>query len=135
MLKTIEAVEAKAVRIRMSNEVGALAKVLAPIAEAQVNVEAIDATSVNDEGWLTVVTDNNRKALELWEKSGWIAQEVNLINLSLPNKPGELATVVNRLGQAGIDIRYVYAASTVGDLCNVCLTTSDNIEALKIIRS
>ena len=131
----INAEERKAVRLHVPQAVGQLGRVLAPIAEARINVESFNTVTVNDEAYLTIVTDNNRKAIELWEKAGFMAEEVSLIGLELPNKAGELATVANRLGQAGVDIRYAYASSK-GDANNwVFLSTSNDQEAIRRIRA
>ena len=131
----INAEERKAVRLRVPQAVGQLGRVLAPVAEARINVESLNTVTVNDEAYLTVVPDNNRKAIELWEKAGFLCEEVNLIGLELPNKAGELATVANRLGQAGIDIRYCYASSRGTENNWVFLSTSNDQEALRQIRS
>ncbi|MBI2981152.1 MAG: hypothetical protein HYY44_02440 [Deltaproteobacteria bacterium] len=126
--------ERKAVRVRCAQEVGQLAQVLAPLAEARVNIEAISAVTVNDEGYLQVVTDNNRKAIELWRKAGLVADEVDVIEVVIPNKAGELATVTAKLRSAKIDIRSCYASAPRGDNSVVWLSTSDNREALRKIR-
>jgi len=131
----INAEERKAVRLRVPQAVGQLGRVLAPIAEARINVLSLNTVTVNDEAYLTVVTDNNRQAIELWERAGFLCEEVGLIGLELPNKPGELATVANRLGQAGVDIRYAYASSHGSENNWVFLATSNDQEALRRIRS
>lgn len=127
--------ERKGVRVRCAQEVGQLGRVLAPLAEARVNVEAINAITLNDEGYLTIVTDNNRKAIDLWNKAGLVAEEVDLLGIELDNRPGELATVANKLGQARIDVRWVNSSVRSGqDRAVMYLSTSDNREALRRIR-
>lgn len=127
--------EKKAVRVRCAHEVGQLSKILAPLAEARVNVEATNAVTLNDEGYVTIVTDDNRKALDLWRKAGYVADEIDLIAVDLPNKPGELATIANRLGQAGINIHWAQSSVRSGAESGlVLLSTSDNRDAIRRIR-
>lgn len=129
----IEVTQKEAVRVRVPQAVGQLARVLAPIAEARINTEALNTVTVNDEAILTLVTSDNRKAIDLWEKAGFFAEEVDLLAVNLPNKSGELAALASRLGQNGIDIRYAYAAHA-GDQSMVYLATSNNQEAIRWIK-
>lgn len=131
----INATEKKAVRVRVPQAVGQLGRVLGVITEGRINVEAFNSVTVNDEAYLTFVTDNNGKAFDLWQKAGFWAEEFDVVGLELPHRTGELATVANRLGQAGIDIRFAFASSSRGDNSVVFLTTSNNQEALRKLRS
>lgn len=130
-----EVKERKAIRVWAQNCVGELAKVLAPIAEAKINVEVINAATLNDAGYLTLVTDNNQKALELWENANLTVKEVDVVAVGIPNKPGELAAVADRLSRARIGISSLCSAGLTGNQYWVLLTTDNNAEAIRAIRS
>lgn len=131
----VEVKERKAIRVWVTNRVGELAKVLAPIAEAKINVEVINAATLNDAGYLTLVTDNNQKALKLWEDANLTVKEVDLVAVGVPNRAGELAAIANRLSRAGIDISSLCSAGLVDNQYWVLLTTANNAEAIRAIRA
>jgi len=124
----------KELMVTTKNETGALTKVLASLAEAKVNVWAFCGWTEGDNANFVMLTDNNTKALELWNTAGYTARENEVVVFELDNTPGTLWNATQKLTTAGVDCNYMYV-STYGDYKNarVILGTKDNAKALETL--
>ena len=68
------------------------------------------------------------KALDLLTESGYLFDIMPVIAVKLKNQPGELAEIANQLGQAGININYVYGSVADGDQQCLFVFCPDDIE-------
>jgi len=59
---------------------------------------------------IRVLTDKTEEAVQLLEKNDYLFDTVQVIAVKLENRPGELAKITNRFGEAGININYVYGS-------------------------
>ena len=83
------------------------------------------------EGVIRLVTDNNLRASELLNASGYMAEEENVIVAELPHKPGILKRITQALASEEIDIRHLYATALAEqEKCLVVLHTSNDKHAL-----
>ncbi|MFH1730209.1 MAG: ACT domain-containing protein [Planctomycetota bacterium] len=57
------------------------------------------------------------------------------LSVMLPNKPGQLASVADKLARAGVNIEYVYGSAGLGAQEVVCVFgVSDMAKAKKLIK-
>jgi hypothetical protein len=56
-----------------------------------------------------------------------------VIQVEVPNKPGELQKVAEKIADAGVDIEYMYA-TTGGSKATCIFKTADDQKAMKVIR-
>ncbi|AOY59659.1 MULTISPECIES: ACT domain-containing protein [Desulfococcus] len=59
---------------------------------------------------IRLLTDKTEEAVQLLEKHDYLFDTVEVIAVKLENRPGELARITNRFGEAGININYVYGS-------------------------
>jgi hypothetical protein len=64
---------------------------------------------------IRILTDKTEEALALLEKHDYLFDTVPVIAVKLENRPGELAKITNRFGEAGININYVYGSVSSPD--------------------
>ncbi len=88
---------------------GSLADLLQLFAEERVNIEAIAGIESDGSGLIRLVPDSSGKAAAVLRGLGIIYEEREALSLDLPNHPGELATLLDRLGKEGIDVLSCYA--------------------------
>ncbi|MBI2083022.1 MAG: hypothetical protein HYT76_05580 [Deltaproteobacteria bacterium] len=133
-MSSYQAKRLRGVRLRVQDHVGELGRILSPLAEAHINVEAINTFHLNDWAYLDILTSDNEKAEKLWEKHGYHPEEFDVISIELNNKAGELAAIATKLGQAGIDIRYLYTSAQGQVHPILLLSTNNNEETLKLLK-
>ena len=127
------AMKAKQVAIAMKDRVGLLAEITDALAAAKVNVTAMCAYGMDDQAHFLMLTDSNAKAKKALSKLEGEVTEEEVVLVEMPDKPGELKKVADRLAAADINIWYVYgtAGSKTKSLC--VMETGDNRKAVSVI--
>lgn len=122
----------KEITVKTNNQVGALAKVLAPIQNVDVNIEAICAWGEKDEGFIYVIADDHAKGLEALKGAGLSVEEKEVVLVELDNKSGTLAEASKALANAGVHIIYCYGSADASKVLLV-FATRDNSKALEVL--
>ncbi|HSA59712.1 MAG TPA: hypothetical protein VLJ37_08515 [bacterium] len=123
---------AKHVWVKAENKPGTLAKVTAPLKEAGVSITACCAWGEGNQANVTLLTENNAKAIEALKKSGFSPTEQEVVTTVLPHRVGSLAEAAQKLGQANIDIQFCYGTTSGGNALAV-FVTNDNKKAAGLI--
>jgi hypothetical protein len=123
----------KEIRLSMPNRVGLLSEITTAVAKAKVNVNAICAYALENNAFFNLITGSNSKAKKALTPLGFGIEEKEVIQVELPNKPGELQKVAKKIADAGIDIDFMYATTT-GSKATCILKTVDDQKAIKVIR-
>lgn len=120
----------------LDNKPGALARVCEALAEAKINIHAMTTSDTVDHTVLRMIVSEPRKALELFEERGTLVVESEVLLVFGDNKPGSMATIARRLGDAGINIEYAYCATSPRAKSGLLvLRTSNPKKSLKILNS
>ena len=123
---------AREISFTMPNKVGLLSEVTTAIAKAKVNITAICAYGMENNAFFMLTTNSNAKAKKALTPLGMAIEEKDVVEVEMPNKPGELQKVAKKIADAGIDIAYVYA--TAGGGKTTCVFRSaDDQRAIKVI--
>ena len=64
---------------------------------------------------IRLLVDNDEKAVELLTQNEYLFDTVQVIAVKLENKPGELARITTKFGEAGVNINYVYGSVSSPD--------------------
>jgi len=120
----------KQISVTVVNKIGVLDVMAGYLADRGINIEAISGYEVqgSDKSTVMLVVDNTRRASEAIKERGFGSIEENdVILVELDNKPGALKTVTNILALKGINIKFIYATTSL-EACPVKLiiSTSDN---------
>ena len=122
-----EAVMGKQLIITVNNEVGALAEVSSVLAGAGINVIAVCAYAVENKGVIMFVSEDNARAEQLLKAKKYDVREEEVIMLSLPNKPGSLQAVTEKIADASIDLTLLYGSvAEKGKLSRLVMISEDN---------
>jgi hypothetical protein len=123
----------KEFRFKMENQPGALAKVASALGEERVNIEGIAGTAVDNEGVIRLVTDNPGKTRNVLQNLGVDFEEKEALAIDVPNHPGELATLLRRLADEGLNVESCYISEEPNKVV-VALTVDDVARAKQILR-
>ena len=97
----------KELTIQMEDRPGILAKCCQSLAEHNVNILALQ--TAEGKGVVRMVVDNITNARKALDSQHLSYTENDVVQLKLPNRPGELGRAASRLGEANINIEHAYS--------------------------
>lgn len=95
----------------LENKPGTLARVSDALAARGINIVAFSISDAVDHGVLRMVVSNPIQAAHLLGDGGMMVVESDVLALDLPNKPGALARLAEKLSKARVNIEYAYGTT------------------------
>lgn len=127
--------QATQLAVFLSNRPGTLARVSDALAKAGVNIHALTISDTVDHSVVRMVVSDPTKALMLLGEAGVLALENDVVMIEAANEPGILSAIADRLGNAGVNIEYLYiAAGPKADRGLMVLRPSDVEKAMSALR-
>ena len=120
-----KAMKLKQLSFSLPDKIGLLAELTAFITAAKINIEAICAYGMGEEGYFMIITDNNTKAKKVISQMGAEVKVEDVIAVEVPNKVGQLQQVARKISDAGVDISYIYASPVKQRMTIICKTADD----------
>jgi hypothetical protein len=120
-----KAMKMKQLSFSLPNRIGMLSELSSFLTAAKINIEAICAYGMGDEGYFMIVTDNNTKAKKVISQMGAEVKVEDVIAAEVPNKVGQLRQVAKKISDAGVDIHYVYGSPVKGKMTLIFQTADD----------
>jgi hypothetical protein len=119
--------------IQLTNHAGDLARVAQALARRGVNIKALAGMSIGGVAMARILPDDIVGARSAFEAASirFTESEVHLVLLE--NTAGVLATVTNRLGEAGINLEAIYITGTADDLVELAIVCDNPKKAKKIL--
>jgi hypothetical protein len=93
------------------NKPGVLAQVTRALAEQRINIVAMTLVDSQEHGVLRLVAEDEETTRKVLKSLNLPMTETEVLAMELPNRPGALADVASRLGQAHVNINYAYCTS------------------------
>jgi hypothetical protein len=90
---------------------GMLGEVADALGEKEVGIRAFMAAVMDGRGFIRVVVDKPAAARRIFAKHGWKTTEDDVVEVTIPDRPGAVGEVADRLGAAGVNIQYAYLGS------------------------
>jgi hypothetical protein len=126
----------KQLAIFLDNRPGMLVRVADALAEASINIYAITTSDTVDHSVIRMVVSDYRKALHVFEERGTLVVEDDVLLVEGSNKPGQLAAMARKLGDAKINIEYCYSATPAEAKKGLMiLRVSNPAKALKVLNT
>jgi hypothetical protein len=119
--------------IQLSNNPGDLGRVAQALGRRGVNIKAIAAISFGGVAIARILPDDIVVARSAFEAANirFTEGEVNVVLLE--NKAGLVASVTNRLGEAGINLEALYVTGITDDLVELAIVSDNPKKAKKIL--
>ena len=97
------------ISIFLENRSGRLASVLKEVGRAGVNIRALSLADTSDFGILRLIVDNVDKCVETLRGSGHTVSLTEVLAVEVPDHPGGLAGILEKLSAANLNVEYMYA--------------------------
>ena len=128
-----KAMKIKQLSFSLPNRIGLLSELSSFLTAAKINIEAICAYGMGDEGYFMIVTDNNSKAKKVISQMGAEVKVEDVLAAEVPNKVGQLREVAKKISDAGVDVHYVYGSPVKGKM-TLIFKTADDKRVLKALK-
>jgi len=103
----------KEITILTPNKIGALTDVAEALGNSGINIESISAQGFRDMGVIRVITSDEKSAMHSLTKmaatkEGYEIKLGDVMVVTMPDRPGELAKISKKISRAGINIECLY---------------------------
>jgi hypothetical protein len=119
--------------VTASDEVGMLARITSPIAEARINVNACCAFIEKKNASFHFLTSDNASAIAALSKAGFKATERDVVVVETTNEIGTLAKASSQLAEAKVNLDSCYATAGQAGQTWIVFGTSAIEKALNAI--
>ena len=120
----------KQVSVFVENRQGSLCGITDVLAENGIDMKALTLADTADFGIMRMIVTDTDKAKTVIADKGYLVKVNEVVAVEMENKPGALAEVIAVLGEAGMDIEYLYAFIAVcGKNARVVIRVNDNAKA------
>jgi hypothetical protein len=120
--------------IQLTNHPGDLGRVAQALARRGVNIKALAAISVGGGvAMARILPDDIAVARSAFEAANIRFTEGEVHLVLLENKAGILASITNRLGDAGINLEALYVTGIADDLVELAIVSDNPKKAKKIL--
>ncbi|MCL6622599.1 MAG: ACT domain-containing protein [Syntrophobacterales bacterium] len=123
------------ISVFLENKAGRLAEVTRVLGEAGVNIRALSLADTTDFGILRLIVDNYVLARDVLKAKGFTVGKTEVVAIEVPDRPGGLASVLDILAKAGINVEYMYAFVQHSGKNAVIIFRFDNLdEAIALLQ-
>lgn len=99
----------KQISVFIENRSGRLREVADILGKNKINIRALSLADTSDYGILRLIVDNPEKTRDVLKKENFTMSETFVIAVEVKDTPGGLAEVLDVLGNANINVEYMYA--------------------------
>ena len=93
----------------LENKAGRLAEMTRILGEAGFNMRALVVADTAEFGVARVIVDRPNAARGALEDAGFGVTVTPVVAVSIPDRPGGIATALATLGEGGVNVEYAYA--------------------------
>ncbi len=101
----------KQISLFVENREGSIYKMARILGDNGINMKAFSLAESADFGILRMIVSDINKAEEVLRKAKYAVTITDVVKLTLPDKPGSLADVLEKLAASEVFIEYMYAFS------------------------
>lgn len=95
----------------LENKPGRLAKICSALAHEKIDIQALSVMDASDRSVLRFVTDDLERTKKVLNTLGAEFTSIEVLAVSMDNRAGALARILERLAEEHINIEYAYASS------------------------
>ncbi len=99
----------KQISVFIENRSGRLREVAGTLGANGINIRALSLADTSDYGILRLIVDKPDRALAVLRGANFTLSETDVIAVEVKDAPGGLSHVLDVLGNAGINVEYMYA--------------------------
>lgn len=115
----------KQLSVFLENKPGTLQESLNLLKQSNVNIIALSLADTNEFGLLRLIVDKPEDAKAALKKGGYTSMLNDVIAVRLQQRVGYLYELMDVIAKAGINVEYMYVASSDSDGADMIIKTSD----------
>ena len=92
-----------------SGRSGRLADITGVLARAGINIRALSLADTADFGILRLIVNEPARAMETLRGNGFTVATNEMVALEVPDRPGGLWEILTAVGEAALNVEYMYA--------------------------
>ena len=100
---------AKQISVFLENKEGRLAHVTRVLGESGINIRALSIADTSDFGILRFIVNDPDSAYRQLKANGFTVSATEVIAVRIPDNPGGLASVLDKVSEENLNIEYLYA--------------------------
>ncbi len=121
--------------IFVENKQGKMAEVTRLLADAGIDLRTLSLADTRDFGILRIIVNDPDKAETLLHENGWTFKVTSVIGIKVPDVPGGVASVLEALNDADLNVEYMYAfVNRTPGRADTIIRVDDETAALKALR-
>lgn len=124
----------KQISVFVENKPGKLAALATDLSKQNINLRAISIAEASDFGVVRIIVDDTFNAVTVLKAADYICSITEVLAVEVKDEPGMLANMIAALGDADINLEYMY--TILGKKSNVAymiIRVNDNEKAAKIL--
>jgi len=126
----------KQISVFVENRQGSLCGITEALADNGIDMKALTLADTADFGIMRMIVTDTEKARDVIADKGYLVKVNDVVAVEMENKPGALSEIIAVLGEAGMNIEYLYAFIAVcGKNARVVLRVNDNAKAEALLSS
>ncbi|MGL6195319.1 MAG: ACT domain-containing protein [Thermoguttaceae bacterium] len=98
----------KQISVFIENKPGHIRKVCRTLADAGINLETVALADTEQFGILRFIVKDSEKAFRTLSEKGFVARETEVVAVSVDDKPGGLASILEIIDELHLNIEYMY---------------------------
>jgi len=111
--------------ITIDNQPGAVARIAKTLGDAKVNILSLLGTAQGAAGIVQLIAEDARRAKKALDNARISYQETPAETYDLPNKPGALAEILDKLAAKGVNLNSIHATAAKGGKKAVIVYTAE----------
>ena len=119
--------------IPLTHRPGELGRVANALAKKSVNIKSVAGMTLGTQAAIRIIADDVDAARSALKEANISFEESELATVLLENHAGELATVADKLANAGLNLHAVYVIGLDGDLVELAIACNDVKKAKKAL--
>lgn len=124
----------KQISVFLENKPGAMAKFTDVLSKNKIDMRALSLAEAADFGIVRLIVDDVYNAMQVLKEEGYICTATKVLAVEIPDEPGGLSHVIHYLGEADINVEYVYAFTTSQkDVAYMIFRVEDNEKATAVL--
>ena len=120
--------------VDLKNKPGEVARVTEAIAQKGINITGFSGAVCGDSGSVTLVTNDETGTKRALTESGKTFREIELVTVTLADRPGTLAAAARALANAGINIEAAIPTGMSEGKAHVAFATDNPSKAKEALR-
>lgn len=111
--------------VTLANQPGQLATLARRLSDAGVHIQSLAAIGTDNESLIRLMPDDADATRRVLQDAGLHFEERLVLDTFLPDEPGALAEVAQRLADAGVNIDSMYLLHSNADGLHFAVTVDD----------